>query len=199
VLVHPCPFLSRQEDESRLSGELAQFTECERNIQEFHNEINLISPGSLMGRLKSIVDRIHDSILGHQREEEKIFEAAHNQNDDEEIAELDRKIESQEAAIKEVEVKLVEAQQEHLRRETLVAMQNGRREVQGNNRARSETRRMFLTLMCPVCRRHERNCVLRHCGLALCWNCFEGKLCPVCRRSFVKVDVCELITIQLKV
>jgi hypothetical protein len=101
VLLHPCPFLSRQENESRLGGELAQLTEYERSIKEFLREVNPSTPGSLMERLKSLVDRIHYSILGHQREEEKSVEAAHNQNDDEEIAELDRKIESQEAAIKE--------------------------------------------------------------------------------------------------
>jgi E3 ubiquitin-protein ligase BRE1 len=146
-----------------------------------------------MGRLKSIVDRIHDSILGHQRQEEKIVEAAHNQNDDEEIAELDRKIESQEAAIKEVEGKSMEAQKEYLRRQELVAMQNGRREVQGNNRPLSETERMLRKLMCPICRNRERNCVLRQCGHAVCRNCLEGKLCPVCRRPFVKADVIGLI------
>jgi hypothetical protein len=184
--------LTKQEDESRLSGELAQLTEYERTIKEFLSEINPIAPGSLMGRLKSIVDRMHYSILGHKREEEKIVEAVHNQNDDEEIAELDRKIESQEAEIKEVEMKLVEAQKEYFRRQELVAMQYGRREVQGNNQPLSETGRMLRKLMCPVCRKRERNCVLRHCGHAVCRNCLEGKLCPVCRRPFVKADVIGL-------
>jgi hypothetical protein len=184
--------IKRDEEESRLKLELVQLTQYEQTLRDLIAEMKTGSDSSMLDNLRHVIHQFHLAILTHKQREEKAVAASVVTDAEIRIAELDEKIAERDEELKELDAKLLAANQERMKREEHAAILEGRKAVRGSDPTPVETQRMVAMVMCPICQKKPRNCLLKGCRHAICRDCLsvrDGKHCPVCGRSIGKSDI----------
>jgi hypothetical protein len=195
--------VKEKEEDRRLKQELEQLLLYEEILRELITEISTGSQAIMLEKLQELIHSFHIAILTHKHHEEPATARAVIVDADGQIEELDRQIAEHQAEEKELDKKILSANKELMILEENVAFAEGKKAAAGCDVERADVQRMLTKVMCPLCHKVPRNCILRTCRHSMCRTCLGGrgpgaKSCPICHRRYVKADVCPVLSRQTK-